>query len=130
MISALLKELSGNWYNENVYFKFRIHKMPFWKRNLARLLFMTMALGLRFIKSIRDRLEIPNVEMSIMNPCHQHCSDCENLNSFYPNPVDFEAVRNELRTLRNKEYIQACGKCSGMLEESIIPGIQLDKGTL
>ena len=35
---------------------------------------------------------------------------------------DHQAVRNELRALRNKEYIQACGKCSGMLEENIIPG--------
>jgi len=93
MIVALLKTLSGNWYNENIYFKHRIHKMPFWKRNLARLIFMPMDLGLRLNKSIRNRLEIPNVEMFIMNLCNPHCRDCENLNSFYPNPVDFNIDR-------------------------------------
>jgi hypothetical protein len=40
---------------------------------------------------------------------------------------DHQQVRNELRALRNKEYIQACGKCLGMLEENIIPGIQMSK---
>ena len=38
---------------------------------------------------------------------------------------DHQAVRKELQALRNKEYIQACGTCSGTLEENVIPGIQL-----
>jgi hypothetical protein len=90
MINALLKKLSGNWYNECVYFKYRIHKMPSWQRGSARLFFMPMALGLRLNKSIRYRLEITRVEMPITTRCTLHCRDCGNLISFYSHPVDFD----------------------------------------
>ncbi|MCX5849632.1 MAG: radical SAM protein [Deltaproteobacteria bacterium] len=67
--------------------------MPFWKRNLARLFFLPVALWLRINKSIRNRMEIPNVEMFIMNPCNPQCIDCKDLNSLYPNNVDLDAER-------------------------------------
>ncbi len=76
----LSKIISGRWYNENIYFKFHVHRMPFWKRNLIRLLFLPAALGIRINKFIRNRLEIPNVEMFIMNPCNPYCEDCRDLN--------------------------------------------------
>jgi hypothetical protein len=94
MITALLKTLSGPWYYENIYYKYRFHKMSFWQRGLARLFFMPMALGLRLInESIRHRLEIPHLEMPITTRCNLHCRDCANLIPFFPHPVDFDINR-------------------------------------
>jgi len=87
MIAALLKKISGDWYNENIYFKYRIHKMSPWKRMPARFIFLPMAFGRRLNKVVRDRLEIPGVEMSIITPCNPHCRDCESLNPLHPQPV-------------------------------------------
>lgn len=87
MIAALLKKISGDWYNENIYFKYRIHKMSLGKRMLARFISLPIAFGIRLNKFIRDRLEIPVVEMSIITPCNPHCRDCESLNPFHPEPV-------------------------------------------
>lgn len=90
MIINLLCKLSGNWYKENIYLKYRIHKMLPWQRGLARLFFMPLDLGLRLNKTIRHRLEIPRVEMPITTRCNLHCRDCGNLIPFYAHPADFD----------------------------------------
>lgn len=88
MITALLKIISGNWFNENAYFKYRIHKMPFPMRILMRLFFLPLALWMRLGQFIRNQLAIPNVEMSVITPCNTHCRDCATLNPLHPQPVD------------------------------------------
>jgi hypothetical protein len=93
MINDLLNKLSGNCYNQSIYFKYRINKMSFWQRGLARIFFMPMALGLRLSETLRHRLEIPHVEMHITTRCNLHCRDCGNLIPFFPHPVDFDINR-------------------------------------
>jgi hypothetical protein len=86
-----LKKLSGNWYNEKIYYKYHIYKMPFLLSGLTRLLFMPIALWVQIMNEfIRNRLEIPHVEMHITTRCNLQCRDCANLIPFYQHPVDFE----------------------------------------
>jgi MoaA/NifB/PqqE/SkfB family radical SAM enzyme len=108
MITALLKKISGSWYNENIYFKYRVHKMSFWLRTLTRFLFMPIDGCLRINKSIRNRLEIPNVEISVITPCNLCCRDCENLNPFHPHPVESDIgqlIKDANDFLRNVDRV-------------------------
>lgn len=89
-IKDLLKKLSGNWYNENIYYKYRIHKMPLWKSNLARVFFLPMALWHRLICLLLSRFEQPHVEMPVTTRCNFRCRDCSNLITFFKHPVDFD----------------------------------------
>lgn len=93
MIAALLKKISGDWFNENIYFKYRIHKMSFPMRTLMRFTFLPISFGRRLNKAIQNKLEIPHVEMSIITPCNPHCRDCETLNPSHPQPVEMDLDR-------------------------------------
>ena len=86
----LLNKLLGNWYKENIYYKYRIHKMPLWKSNLARLFFLPMGLWHGFISSIHNRFEQAHVEMPITTRCNFLCRDCSNLIPYFKNPADFD----------------------------------------
>jgi len=90
MINALINTLWSPWYNENICYKYRIHKLSIWQRCLFRLFFMPIDLGRRLNQSIRHRLEIRRVEMTITTRCNLHCRDCGNLIPSYPHPVDFD----------------------------------------
>lgn len=76
MIQALFKFISGDWYQEYVYFRFRIHQRSFPVRLFARLFFVPLAVGVRFLNLLSGRLAVPHVELSIMHPCHNACRDC------------------------------------------------------
>jgi hypothetical protein len=41
-----------------------------------------------------------------------------------------QAFRKELRELFRKEYLAACGRCTGSREKTLSPGIQMDRGTV
>ena len=90
MMDNLFNKLLGSWYKENIYYKYRIHKMPLWMSNLARLFFLPMGLWHGFISAIQNRFEQPHVEMPISTRCNFHCRDCSNLIPYYKNPADFE----------------------------------------
>lgn len=64
--------------------------MSSWKQDAARFLFLPPALGVKLNNTIRHRLEIPHIEMSITTRCNLRCKDCGNLIPFYQHPVDFE----------------------------------------
>ncbi len=85
-----LKKLSGNWYNENIYYKYRIHKMSLRMQYFARLILLPASMLLRFINSSLNRFEQPHVEMPITTRCNFHCRDCSNLITFFKHPVDFD----------------------------------------
>ena len=76
IITELLRTLSGGWYNEYIYYKYRIHKLPPWKQDLARLFFVPSALLLRLGKFFWRGLDIPRVEMPITTRCNLRCRDC------------------------------------------------------
>jgi len=80
----------GSWYKENIYYKYRIHRMPVWKSNLARLLFLPMGLWHGFTNSLLNRFEQAHVEMPITTRCNFRCRDCSNLIPFFKNPADFD----------------------------------------
>jgi hypothetical protein len=83
MLEVLLKLISGEWYQEYVYFRFRIHKRSFPVRLLARLFFAPFAVWVRVFHLLSGRLAVPHVEISIMHPCHVACQDCAHINPNY-----------------------------------------------
>ncbi len=93
MIASLLKKISGDWYNEYIYFKYCIHQKPFFVRQAARILLLPWAFGVRCQRRLRKRLDIPCVEMVVTMPCHSSCKDCREVNSSHSHPVDLETGR-------------------------------------
>lgn len=83
-------KIMGNWYNENIYYKYRVHKMPLWKSDLARLFFLPVSLWHGLINRALNRFEQPHVEMHITSRCDFSCRDCANLIPFYKNPADLD----------------------------------------
>ena len=90
VIKDFLKKLSGNWFNENIFYKYRIHTMSLRMQNFTRVIFLPASLLLRFINSSLDRFEQPHVEMPITTRCNFYCRDCSNLITFFKHPVDFD----------------------------------------
>jgi len=90
MSNRFLKWISGNWYNEYIYFRFRIHKMPFILRSLIRLLLLPASAGIRLLNRARVRLIIPHVELPIMYPCNDACRDCAKIHPAHPSSLDIE----------------------------------------
>jgi MoaA/NifB/PqqE/SkfB family radical SAM enzyme len=89
-LDDFLEKALGNWYKENIYYKYRIHRMPVWKSNLARYVFLPLGLWHGFTKSLLNRFEQAHVEMPITTRCNFRCRDCSNLIPFYKNPADFD----------------------------------------
>jgi hypothetical protein len=85
-----INKILGSWYKENIYYKYRIHKMSVWKSNLARLLFLPMGLWHGLINLILNRFEQAHVEMPITTRCNLQCRDCSNLIPFFNHPADFD----------------------------------------
>ncbi len=85
MLSPFLETLSGYWYNESFYFRYRIHKMSFGKRLLVRFLFIPVSWAGKLLIFLRSRTEIPHVELPITIPCVAHCRECVSL---YPDQLD------------------------------------------
>ena len=91
MISTFFNTVSGSWYNEYIYFRYRIHKMSFGKRLWVRLLFMPVSWTRKLIVLLQGGMEIPHVEMSITIPCVAHCRDCATLHPDSLDQVELEA---------------------------------------
>jgi len=97
MMETLLKFISGDWYQEYIYFRFRIHKRSFPVRLLARLVFAPLAVGVRFFMLLSGRLVIPHVEISIQHPCHAACRDCASIHPHHPSPdLELEPLIRDL----------------------------------
>lgn len=79
MMERFFSFISGSWYNDNIYFRWRLHKRNVAVRNLVRLLCFPAAMAVRLWDRLMFRTVIPRVEMSIMKACHDHCRDCQTL---------------------------------------------------
>lgn len=89
-LDDFINKVLGSWYNENIFYKYRIYKMPLWKVNLARVPFLPMGLWKNTVSFLLNRFEQAHVEMSITTRCNFRCRDCSNLIPYFKNPADFD----------------------------------------
>jgi hypothetical protein len=87
---GLILRGAGGWYEENLYFRWRIHCKPLWAKILCGLAFLPVAVARRWTALARGRLELTRVELPVTTRCSLRCRDCANLIPFYPSPADVD----------------------------------------
>lgn len=89
-LNRVLIKLCGPWYNEYIFYRYRIYGMAPWRRWLWRLIFLPAALIRQLYSFLVGHLEIPQLETPVSERCNLKCRDCANLIPFYHNPQDFQ----------------------------------------
>lgn len=95
--------LSGYWYNDYAYYKYKIYSHSPLQRKLLRLLFIPYSWAFEIYRFGTGKIFVPQLELVLTTRCTLRCKDCSNLIQYYSDPVDFDAdvLLQDIKTLTN-----------------------------